>query len=233
MSMECLYVPTLECDSREILIEGDQFRHLRVLRCREGDSLYASNGRGLRAVVSLRKIETRCARATIEAIEFAPGEMPYHLILACGVLAGRERFEWLVEKCTELGVARIVPLFLDRTENTHSFRLERLRAKAIAALKQSRRSVLPSIETPLRLEDFLATCTTSLIVCDPEGSAPSVEPGDLAILIGSEGGFSSREEQLLAAYGARKWSFGSLRLRSETAALAAASVVHVAWSRHI
>ncbi|GIV50197.1 MAG: ribosomal RNA small subunit methyltransferase E [Candidatus Kapaibacterium sp.] len=231
--MECLYVPTLERDSRELLIEGDELHHVRVLRCREGDTLYASNGRGLRAQISLRQIESRFARAAVEAIEFAPGELPYRLTLAVGMLAARDRFEWLVEKSTELGVARIVPLLLDRSEKIHSFRHERLLAKAVAALKQSRRSVLPVIEMPQRLEDFLATSAALLIVCAPDGQGPSLEPGDLAIVIGSEGGFSPREEQILASFGARKWSLGSLRLRSETAALVATSVVRVAWSAYI
>jgi 16S rRNA (uracil1498-N3)-methyltransferase len=231
--MECLYVPTLEHDSREILIEGDELRHLRVLRCREGDTLYASNGRGLRALIRLHHIESQYARATVEAIENAPGELPYRLTLAIGMLAARARFEWLVEKSTELGVARIVPLVLDRSENIHSFRRERWHAKAIAALKQARRSVLPAIEMPQRLEDFLATCTATLIVCTPDGNAPSLEPGDLAIVIGPEGGFSPREEHILASVGVRKWSLGSLRLRSETAALVAASFVRIAWSTHI
>lgn len=93
--------------------------------------------------------------------------------------------------------------------------------------------MLPVIEMPQRLEDFLATSAASLIVCAPDGKAPSFEPGDLAIVIGSEGGFSPREERILASFGARKWSLGSLRLRSETAALVAASVVRVAWSAHI
>ncbi len=231
--MECLYLPTLEHDSREVLIEGDELRHLRVLRCREGDTLYASNGRGLRAQVSLRHITSHYAHAAVEAIENAPGELPYRLTLAIGLLAARERFEWLVEKSTELGVSGIVPLLLDRSEKFHSFRQERLHAKAVAALKQSRRSVLPTIEPPKRLEDFLASSTASLIVCAPDGNVPSLEPGDLAIVIGPEGGFSPREEHILASVGARKWSLGSLRLRSETAALVAASFVRIAWSTHI
>lgn len=226
--MECLYVPQLEENLQTVEISGEEFHHVRVLRYRPGDALLLSNGRGLRAVGKILGLSRHTACIKIEDLQRFPGELPFRLTVAFGVLTSQERIEWLVEKCTELGVSQITPLLLERCQIAHLRRRERIEAKMIAAMKQSQRSILPQLGDPITLEELLTTPSTT-IVCMPQGEQPHVPLNDCTIIVGTEGGFSPTEEQLLAAHNVQRWSLGDLRLRAETAALVAASIVRTYW----
>lgn len=226
--MECLYVPQLDDDSRIIEISGDELHHLRVLRCRSGDMLLLSNGRGLRAVGRILSLDRKTASVAIENLQRFPGELPYRLTIAFGLLASLERIEWLIEKCTELGVHHITPLILERCQIVRLRRRERIVAKMIAAMKQAQRSVLLQLEDPITLEELLTTQST-LIACMPGGEPPCIPLNDCTLIVGTEGGFSPKEERLLAAHGVQRWSLGELRLRTETAAVVAASIIRDKW----
>lgn len=233
LGMECFFDPTLESNSRELSLDGDELHHLHVLRVKKGDRFLVSNGRGLRALVRLISFDHAHAHCIVEHLEWMPGELPFRLTLAVGILLARDRFEWLVEKCTELGVARIIPIIGDYSQKGDILRIDRLYTKAVAALKQSQRSVLPSIEEPQRIEELLEATQDTVVVCVPDGRAPSVPRCDLTIVVGPEGGFSPRELECLAAGNIEAWSLGRLRLRSETAAIAATSIVGAAWRSYI
>jgi 16S rRNA (uracil1498-N3)-methyltransferase len=151
----------------------------------------------------------------------------------------RGRIHWLVEKATELGVARLVPVLTRRTI-VDRLNADRLRAHAIEAAEQCGRTALPELAEPAKLERLLADWPEDrdLYFADEGGGEPlldQVRPGPAAILIGPEGGFTDEERAAIRAIPAvRPVSLGPRILRADTAALAAIALWMAAagdWSR--
>ena len=136
----------------------------------------------------------------------------------------RNQTDWLVEKATELGVAKLLPVMTRRTI-AERVKLERLEAIAIEAAEQCGRTRLPAIETPAPLADLLKQQERTLYFADEGGGAPAAsafKPGAATILIGPEGGFTNEERAAIRAVpNAVPISLGPRILRAETAALAA------------
>lgn len=141
----------------------------------------------------------------------------------------RGRIDWLVEKATELGVARLVPVWTRRTM-VERLNLERLRAHAVEAAEQCERTALPELVEPVRLEALLKSWPAgrSLYFADEAGGGASLlaaDPGPAAILIGPEGGFADEERAAITSLpDAKPVSLGPRILRADTAAIAAISV---------
>ena len=150
-----------------------------------------------------------------------------------------DRMEWMVEKMTEIGVNRIIPLLCDRSER-RELKVERLEKIAVSAMKQSLKAHLPIIDalTPLRQVAALMPEAQRFVgYCDP--SVPRRELShiysphkDTMILIGPEGDFTPAEVSLMLEAGIVPTTFGDNRLRTETAALYALSACHVIDSAH-
>jgi 16S rRNA (uracil1498-N3)-methyltransferase len=139
----------------------------------------------------------------------------------------RGRIDWLIEKATELGVARLVPVVTRRTI-VDRLNLDRLRAHAIEAAEQCERTALPDLAAPVKLASFLQSWPAgrNLYFADEGGGEPFVPaPGAAAILIGPEGGFTDEERAAIRALpSAHPVSLGPRILRADTAALAAISL---------
>jgi 16S rRNA (uracil1498-N3)-methyltransferase len=151
----------------------------------------------------------------------------------------RAPLDWMVEKATELGAGRLVPVVTRRTV-VDRVNLDRLRAITIEAAEQCDRTALPALDEPVKLEKLLKEwpADRALLFADEEGGAPFQEaarPGPCAILIGPEGGFTAEEREMIRALpSARAVALGPRILRAETAALAALSLWMAAagdWSR--
>jgi 16S rRNA (uracil1498-N3)-methyltransferase len=159
------------------------------------------------------------------------------LTLACAVLA-RQRMHLVVQKATELGVRRIVPLLTDHSVRPDAVEHEQAHAWAghvARAARQCRRSSLPHLLAPSTLDAFLASplfATTDLRLFLDDRSDPVPLPGDpprrIVLLVGPEGGFSDAERHRLAA-DARPWVLGGRVLRAETAVLVGLAAVHMKW----
>jgi 16S rRNA (uracil1498-N3)-methyltransferase len=136
----------------------------------------------------------------------------------------RARIDWLVEKATELGVARLIPVTTRRTV-IDRLNLDRLNAHIIEAAEQCGRTVLPTLAEPVSLDAFLQSSSRTLYFADEAGgerAAAAFAPGPATILIGPEGGFAPEERAAIRAIpGAKAISLGPRILRAETAALAA------------
>ena len=198
----------------------------KVLRLREGDDLQWLDGKGGRYRGKLTDISKRSMSA--EVVEIAQEAKPADTILAIGQLHDAARMEWLVEKGTELGVTCFLLVGSARVERTR-YKLARLEAKCIAAMKQSQRSWLPELRetgfaealtqtasTPYR---YIAHCYEDLLRVEGTSGVPADE--GMAIFIGPEGDFTIAEVEEALAATCTPLSLGSARLRSETAALAA------------
>jgi len=215
---------------RTTRLEGSEADHARKsLRLRTGDAVHLVNGRGRRYAGRVADLGKQYVEVAIESEDILPPWPRATLWLGAGVLRST-RMDTLVEKASELGVTRFVPLILERSvakpgsEGTKEDRWHRL---AIESLKQSRRATLMEVDAPQTLESFLNALPTGAEVwaADPDGEHPSQAPvttwpGTLAMVVGPEGGLSSREERILVEKGARFIALGRNRLRAETAAIA-------------
>jgi 16S rRNA (uracil1498-N3)-methyltransferase len=160
------------------------------------------------------------------------------LTLACAVLA-RQRMHGVVQKATELGVRRIVPLLTDHSAPQTDLDREQAHAWAghvARAARQCRRSSLPHLLPPAALDAFcasplFATMDLRLFLDDRSdpSPAPAAPPKRVVLIVGPEGGFSDAERQRLAAAGARPWVLGGRVLRAETAVLVGLTAAQMTW----
>ncbi|WP_145357025.1 RsmE family RNA methyltransferase [Alienimonas californiensis] len=227
MSAPRFYAPS-PLAAGPLTLTGPEAKHLTaVLRLGPGDAAELFDGEGARAAATVQAVRGKGAKTAAELLCEAPvyADPPASpLTLAVAAPKG-DRFRWLIEKATELGVARIVPLICERsTVDPGGGKLDKLRATALAACKQCRRDRLPEIADPLPFAAFLEQgLPTTLFHVTGDRFAPPA-PGPYAILIGPEGGFTEEEVTLATASGARIAALPTPILRTETAAIAAAAV---------
>jgi 16S rRNA (uracil1498-N3)-methyltransferase len=219
-------------------IAGEEAAHLtRVLRVEQGQKFEISDNQRvwLAEVTSARK--SLVEFAVLEDVEPGSQLYPIHLYAA---LFKFDRFEWMVEKVTELGIERIIPVETDRSEHglfaAANKRAERWRRIAKEASQQSRRTRVPEIAVPVRLRSL--TPSGSRIFLDELPGTPPLQISEdwrsdqpLAILLGPEGGWTEEERSTLLEGGWQSASLGPTVLRAETAAIAAVAVAVNEWSR--
>jgi 16S rRNA (uracil1498-N3)-methyltransferase len=224
-SLPRLFVRTTLAEGTTVDLDAGQANYLgNVMRLREGAELLlfdGASGEWLARVADIGK--RRMALAVVRQTK--PIEAVPDLWLAFAPVK-RGPVEWLVEKATELGVARLLPVVTRRTV-VERLKLERLEAIAIEAAEQCGRTLIPAIAEPVALEKFLAARNPAraLFFADETGGDPigtALTPGPAVILTGPEGGFPPEERDLIRAQpNARAVSLGPRILRAETAALAA------------
>ncbi|HEX2251102.1 MAG TPA: RsmE family RNA methyltransferase [Gemmatimonadales bacterium] len=213
---------------KRVRLDENEIQHLRVRRARDRERVEVLDGAGLRGIGSLVQ-DGREWMVEVEAVERTLRPPETTLAVAAG---DRERFSWMVEKSVELGVTRILPLETARTAGVSTRlkdpHLDRLRRSALEAIKQSGVTWVPSIESPLRLEELLRREQSGAAwLADSQGEpAPaSLDQGPLTVLVGPEGGLTPDEIALATAAGFQPTALGPHTLRFETAALAAAAVI--------
>jgi len=228
---ERFYLPA-RLDRPELTLDGPEAHHLaHVLRLSPGAEVTLFDGEGSEAVAEVVRVGKRDVTLRPLSVTEVPESLPVPLTLAVAPPKG-DRFRWLVEKATEIGVTRLVPLLTRRTVvDPRDGKLDKLRHTVIAACKQSGRSRLMEISDPAKLESFLATQTENArhVLLHPGGPPlGSMELADAAgvtLLIGPEGGFTNEEVEQAVAAGAAIASLGRTILRTETAGIAAGAVV--------
>jgi 16S rRNA (uracil1498-N3)-methyltransferase len=216
------HVPDALKSGATIALDAEERHHARVLRVHEGEEVelfdalgknYLARFESPESIVILRETENREPRTE------------NHLAMSIIQL---EKFEFVLQKGTELGVRAFIPLITDRME----VRIERLRGKedrwkkiVLEAVKQSGRSQIPSIEPPTRFDDAIVR-DGSKIIFDADAPSATQQPSNpVTLFIGPEGGFTERELQLGRASGAAFERIGPRRLRAETAAIVAVAIV--------
>ncbi len=249
--MEIFYSKKIKGD--KITLSTEESAHcVRVLRYAKGDSVMVSGGDGNLYRCLLEKDSPVAAELQIVKIEGGFGGHNYFLHVAVAPTKNNERFEWFLEKATEIGVDEITPLLCDHSERK-VVKEERMERVVLAAAKQSLKGFVPKVHPLTAFKEFIsgtahfegkrliAYCDRTLI--DSEGVAvPRVPimtalksglPGEgtaskAMILIGPEGDFSREEVQIAVNAGFVPISFGESRLRTETAALLAVSSLYLA-----
>ncbi len=227
--MQLFYNPDISEDLTETVFTREESRHMaKVLRKQPGDLVRITNGNG--AIFEARLLTTdpkRCV-ATIEGVHYQPG-LPYSLHMAVAPTKLNDRYEWFLEKATEIGATEITPIICAHSERK-VIKPERYEKILLSAMKQSLKAFLPKLNPAVSFESFLANTPASFdIACiahcyDTERSSLKsvlAPKKDVLILIGPEGDFSPGEVNLATQNGFEAVSLGSSRLRTETAAIAA------------
>ena len=237
--LDRFYVPE-GFDQSEIELPAEEAHHaLHVLRKGPGDRLALFDGRGRVAKGRIARARRKTVHVVIEDLS-SPEPTPARQIVLAVAFPKGERTRWLVEKATEIGVSRLIPLTTERSVvDPRPSRIARLRQTVIAACKQSGRNRLMEIDGPLTLSEWLEGSVTSVtrLACDSGGlpistCLPEISafnhrsaPQEVQISIGPEGGFSPSELAAMRSAGVTIVSLGGTILRIETAAIVAAGFV--------
>jgi len=227
--MQLFFNPNISDTSKDIIFDKEESRHIfKVLRKKEGDILNLTNGKGFFYKVELTYTSPKqCIAKVINLEKQEP--LPYYLHLAVAPTKLNDRYEWFLEKATEIGVSEITPIICDHSERK-IIKLERFEKKIQSALKQSLKAYLPILNPAIPLKDFLklqdSNKSQKLIAhCEEtnkQSLKSSIEPNQpITILIGPEGDFSPVEIDLALESKFIPVSLGESRLRTETAAIVA------------
>lgn len=231
--MHTCFHPDLK-EGVNVLPEEEAIHVVRVLRMKDGDALRLVDGRGGTAAGHLTSVSKRSAAVLVEEVQRETAR-PRGLVLVVAPTKHTDRFEWLLEKATELGVEEIVPVWTERSERRVD-KHDRWSKVVVAATKQCQRLWKPELRPSCELRKLFAAfpelmgrdgavahCMESVSGAPAKESWKTwQESRDHAWLaIGPEGDFSEGEVQWLVEHGAHPVHLGDLRLRTETAGMAA------------
>ncbi len=229
--MQLFYAPEISFP-RYTLPEEESKHCVRVLRMGVGDELHITDGQGM--LHRCKVVDDNAKRCVVEIVESTQAEpLPYHLVMAVAPTKNIDRYEWFLEKATEVGVGEIYPIESEHSER-RQIKHERELKVITSAVKQSLKMYHPTLHEltpfkqvvaiPFEGEKYIAHCNTTL------GERPYLgkllkKGGRMLILIGPEGDFSPEEITFAVQNGFKPISLGDQRLRTETAAVAATMIV--------
>jgi len=251
MSLPSFYIPSFTAGQQEVVLDEDNSRHvIQVLRMGPGELLHLTDGRGHLLEGEVVDAHKKRCRVAVRSVRTSPPPST-NVTIAISPVKNASRFEWFLEKATEIGVTTIVPLLCERTER-QSIRTDRLRNILVSAMLQSQQSWLPALSEPLPFSQLIAQAADTTLVAaagaaglrliahcleaprptmslagfvrEQSAPVPGAGPGTL-ILIGPEGDFSPKEVEMALAAGYLPVSLGANRLRTETAGVVAATLL--------
>ncbi len=225
------YFPSINKLRPELV--GDAHTHAAyALRIRAGDSITVFDGLGHDYTCKVKEIKKDKTLLEILDMSENAGESIISVTLYLSVIK-QDRFELAVQKATELGVKKIVPVYSAFTQRNFSLNYDRLNRIAISACEQCGRSVVPIIEQALDFDELLDRTKNTQMIFPWEreynGTIRATldkDKTDISVFIGPEGGITEDEKNKLAAVGAKSVTLGKRILRAETAAIAALSVIY-------
>ncbi|MEO5788248.1 16S rRNA (uracil(1498)-N(3))-methyltransferase [Gelidibacter sp.] len=225
--MQLFYNPDLDELTTQISFTKDESRHIvKVLRKSSGDQLQITNGKGWLFTAEITIADLKNCTAIILSKSFEPSRN-YKVHLAVAPTKMNDRYEWFLEKATEIGVDTITPIICDHSERK-AIKNDRFEKILQSAMKQSLHYYMPELQEAISFSDFvahpfygqkfIAHCEETERTSLKNALQPSA---DVLILIGPEGDFSSAEIKLAIASGFKPVTLGNTRLRTETAAIVA------------
>ncbi len=229
--MQLFYNPRIEGNSC-VLSEEESWHCMKVLRLTEGDPIDLTDGLGNFYHGKLTKIHHKGCLVEIATTRFVPANL-WHLHVAIAPTKNIDRFEWFLEKATEIGIDEITPLFCEHSERT-VIKPERLEKVLVSAMKQSLKSRLPKLNEPVKLKSFInGDFPLQKFICYCETGNESelrkiyVAGSSALLLIGPEGDFSKNEVEMAVKSGFIPVSLGTSRLRTETAGIVACHTINL------
>lgn len=224
--MQLFYSPDISQDQENFTFDKEESKHIvRVLRKKSGDILYVSDGNGTLFTTQITlESDKKCVT---KIIDFQKDPLPKHRIhIAVAPTKMNERYEWFLEKATEIGVSEITPIICEHSERK-VVKMERFEKIVQSAMKQSLQNYLPKLNEPIALKDFLnQEFSEDLYIahCEEDKEKTllknAITPDkNYLLLIGPEGDFSTKEIKQSIDKGFTPVSLGHTRLRTETAAV--------------
>jgi 16S rRNA (uracil1498-N3)-methyltransferase len=225
--MQLFYNKDLVQKDTEIRFSKEESRHIiKVLRKSTGDTLHITNGNGFLFTAEITLADVKNCIASIVSTKLQP-KRDYTIHLAVAPTKMNDRYEWFLEKATEIGIDSITPIFCDNSERK-VIKSERYEKILQSAMKQSLNCYLPKLNEAISFKKLMTQSFTGQIFIahceetDRKSLKQSLKPNqDVTILIGPEGDFSSKEIELATQHDFNPVTLGNTRLRTETAAIVA------------
>ena len=232
MSLPFFFRESLSQHETSFTLSEDTSKHIvQVLRMQEGEHLQLTDGKG--SIMTCYISEAHKKKCTVVKISSSFKALsPNDITIAISLIKNASRFEWFLEKATEIGVRSIIPLLCERTEKQH-FRFDRMNGILISAMLQSKQCFLPELKEPLKIKSLLESnrfANKYIAHCDEDGQKTAFDPvkknESSIMLIGPEGDFTKEEILLAKLNGFVPVSLGNNRLRTETAGVVAAVMMN-------
>jgi 16S rRNA (uracil1498-N3)-methyltransferase len=237
MNLPLFYISDIVAAQKEMELDEDTSKHVvNVLRKKKGDQLHLTDGKGFLLLTTITDDHKKRCRVTVLNEQFIP-QTGRKISVAISLLKNASRFEWFLEKATELGISEIIPIICDRTEKQH-FRYDRMQNILVSAMLQSQQAWLPVLHQPvgfgqlLKQEDVIDNTQKFIAHCMPGSKQPLAAmvnaslPSQI-ILIGPEGDFTNEEVSFATQHYFIPVTLGDTRLRTETAGMVAAVLLKV------
>lgn len=233
MTLPFFYISKFDPSQKEFVLDEDNSRHIvQVLRMKEGEKINLTDGEGNLITAEIINAHKKHCEVKVEGIKHK-AQGTRKISIAISILKNPGRFEWFLEKATEIGVSEIIPLICERTEK-QKFRFERMQSILISAMLQSQQCWLPILHEPKQFNDefinqfdhqikFIAHCDEGSK--KPISQFPDHQSQNSLILIGPEGDFTKDEIELALQNDFIPVSLGKTRLRSETAGVVAIALL--------
>ncbi|GGD31115.1 16S rRNA (uracil(1498)-N(3))-methyltransferase [Flavobacterium orientale] len=234
--MQLFYFPSLTEQTKSFSFSKEESKHIvKVLRKKENDNLFVTNGLGY--LFSTKIAIASESKCTVDILSFEKQESSkVHLHLAVAPTKMNERYEWFLEKVTEIGIQEITPLICDHSERK-IVKTERFEKILLSAMKQSNQYFLPKLNHPISFKEFIKQNISGqkfIAHCYESEKTTFKSSFNLneavLLLIGPEGDFSIEEVALAEANNFKPVSLGTTRLRTETAAIIGCHTVAVMQS---
>ena len=227
MQLPFFFEENLQVADEFILSEESSKHIVQVLRMHDSDQMFITNGKGETLTAFIVAADKKKTKVKITGRTFSSQNVA-KVSIAVSLIKNKDRFEWLLEKVTEIGVSEIIPLICQRTEKQH-FKYDRMKNILVSAMLQSRQAWLPLLSQPVKFADIIEKFSSQnkFIAHCMEGqkkplSGERSQQGDQVILIGPEGDFTKDEIDLAIQHNFIPVSLCKTRLRTETAGLVAA-----------
>jgi len=234
MALPYFYIRAANADITQLTLDENNSKHIiQVLRMKIGELMHVTDGQG--HIFTCKIIDDHKKKCIVSVLETKKVDPPKKKIcIGISPLKNNSRFEWFIEKATEIGVAQIVPLLCERTEKVQ-VKTERLQSILISAMLQSQQAWLPVLTTPIKFLDYLKTATSSqklIAHCEPDHAKTALSTlpskNESLILVGPEGDFTNREIEEALQQNFKPVALGNTRLRTETAAIVAVTLLQQA-----
>lgn len=225
--MQLFYTPELTPETKHYTFSKEESKHIvRVLRKKEGDILHITNGKGYVFSAQITIADQKNCMVEIQSFEFQK-QKNYRLHLAVAPTKMNDRYEWFLEKATEIGIDTITPIICDHSERK-VIKAERFEKIIQSATKQSLSAYFPKLKPAISFSNFISTHKNEQLFiahCEEDQKQSLKETlqaqKDVTILIGPEGDFSTKEIELALQSNYIPVTLGDTRLRTETAAIVA------------
>ncbi len=233
MALPFFYKADIDVATTAVALDEDTSKHIvQVLRMQNGEQLQLTDGKGNLFTCEITdNNRKKCTVAIKQTTNYKPPTT--NITIAISLLKNANRFEWFLEKATEIGVTQIIPLVCERTEKT-AFKFERMKSILVSAMLQSQQCWLPVLQEPIKFASLIKQSNQQqkfIAHCEDENNKQPLtnklinELTNKLMLIGPEGDFTAAEIELALQNNFIPVSLGNTRLRTETAGIVAATLL--------